>query len=157
MEPFDGPVGLRPVRARLLRPDAELRADVTAEVGFVRRSVIGQVPFHGHAAGSKPGHGSQQHSDSGCCGFVLMDLGMSYPGVVIEDGVDERGPDLGLTMGVTWLARGCFPVAAALLPAHMSQTAAVGDIAEFLYIDMDQRPGYACSYRRTISPVLTST
>jgi len=39
-----------------------------------------------------------QDADRGGCFFVGTDFGVGDPGVIIDDGMDERGPDLRVTL-----------------------------------------------------------
>lgn len=63
-------------------------------VGAAGRSVVGQHPDGGNAAGGEPGHGVAEHADGRGGDLVVMDLGEGDAAVVVDDGVHERGPDL---------------------------------------------------------------
>ena len=97
-----------------------------------------------HAAVGEPGHGVAEHGGGGLAGLVVVDLGVGDAGVVVEDGVDERGPDQRVPERLVALAGavgGDRAVLAALGPADVAPAAAVGDVAELLDVDVDQRAG----------------
>jgi hypothetical protein len=61
-----------------------------------------------------------------------------------------------LVVGVAGFAGGGDPVAFTLLPADVTPAAAVGDVAEFLHIDVQQRAGmvvFVAADRFTGAPV----
>ena len=73
-----------------------------------------------------------------------MDLGIGDPGVVIEHGMDERGPSQRVpevAVGQAGAARRHGAVGQALGLAHEPSPAAVRNIAQFLDIDMQQGAG----------------
>jgi hypothetical protein len=69
-----------------------------------------------------------------------VNLGVGDPGVVIDDGVNERGADLRLTVFRSWLAWCGCTIPVALRPGHVSPAAAVGDVSEHFDVDVDHRP-----------------
>lgn len=72
--------------------------------------------------------------------LVAADMGVSKPGVVVDHGVDERVHQEWLLVLV--LARGGgVPVALALLVSDEPPADAVGDVAQCLGINVDQRAG----------------
>lgn len=141
MEAFDLAVGLGPVGAGLSWGDAELFAGIAPGVGFLGRAVVGEDPLDPDAAGLEPGHCPAENPDRGDGFLVVMDLGVGDPGVVIDDAVNERGPDLGLTVFRSWFAwcGGTIPVA--LRASNVSPAAGVGDVSELFDVDVDHRPG----------------
>jgi hypothetical protein len=68
---------------------------------------------------------------------------MADPGVVIDHGVDERGPELGFAGGglPPRPGLGRLPVREALLATQIAPATAVGDVAELLDIDVDEVVG----------------
>ena len=72
-----------------------------------------------------------------------MDLGVGDAGVVVDDGVHERGADLRVRgwlrsrSGRRWRSR----LLVALLAADVAPAAAVGDVAELLDVDVEHRAG----------------
>jgi hypothetical protein len=68
-----------------------------------------------------------------------VDLGVGDPGVVIDDGVNERGPDQRLVSFVAVLAWSRCSVLQPLRSADVSLAAAVGDVSELLDVDVDHR------------------
>ncbi|MBE1494225.1 hypothetical protein H4696_001325 [Amycolatopsis lexingtonensis] len=107
----------------------------------VGRPVVRQHAFDGDAQVGEPGHGPAQHRGGGGGGFVGVDFGVGDAGVVVDNGVDERGAGAGLVVGAAGQPRGGSLVDLALSPADVAPAAAVGDVAELGDIDMDQRSG----------------
>jgi hypothetical protein len=71
-----------------------------------------------------------------------VDLGVGDAGVVVEDGVHERGAELGSVVPVPAGFAGVGHGGAVLLAldaADVTPPATVADVAQFLDIDMDQR------------------
>jgi hypothetical protein len=59
--------------------------------------------------------------------------------VVVEHGVHERGVQHGVAVGVAAAAGGVGTVPLALRAAHIAPAAVVGDVAQLLHIDIQQR------------------
>ena len=99
MEALDFAVGLGPVGPGPLRGDAELGAGVAPEVGRGR-----QLPLSDSTRSTMTPRSANQATawrrtpDGGGGGLVVVDLGVGDAGVVIEDGVHERGADLGVAV-----------------------------------------------------------
>jgi hypothetical protein len=110
VEAFDLPVGLGPVGAGLLGDNAELGADITPQVRAVAAAVVGENSLNDHPALGKPGHGTTEDSSGRLFGFVVVDLDVGDPGVVIDDGVDEGGAHLGVTPLIARLVWRCLLV-----------------------------------------------
>src|SRR5450631_2611331 len=70
-----------------------------------------------------------------------MDLGVGDAGVVIDDGVYERGPDQGVVTAVSWLVFGGSAVLVTFLASHVAPPSAVGDVAQLLDVHVQHRPG----------------
>ena len=143
MESFDFAVGLWPVGAGLLRRDPEVCAGIAPRVQLVGGAVVREDTFDGDAAVGEPGHCSTEDTDRGFGSLVGADLGVGEAGVVVDDGVHERGAQPGLVTVVPALRAGCgrLAVAFALDAADESPAAAVGNVAELGDVDVDQRPG----------------
>ena len=121
--------------------DAQLGAGVAPEVGPVGGAVVGQDAFDGDAAVGEPGDRAAQDPDRGGGLLVVVDLDVGDPGVVVDDGVqvggaDQRVADLACAPVRSAVAG---PVLVALLAADVAPAAAVGDVAELLDVDVDQR------------------
>lgn len=141
MEAFDLPVGLRPVGARFPDFDSELGAGIAPEVGFVGGAVIGKDSFDHDAASRKPGHCPSKNVDRGGSGFVTVDLGIGDPGMVVDDGVNEAGPDKQAALVVRGTSSRGPDVPVALLASDESVTPAVWDLRDLLHVDVDHRAG----------------
>lgn len=124
----------------LLDGDGEVGADLAPQVRFVGRAVVGEHTLDGDAAVGEPGHGPGEDADGGGCLLVVVALGVGDAGVVVDDSVDEAGPDLGVV--VAGLDAGAVPgrdaVAVTLGDADEPPAATIGDVAEFGDIDVDQ-------------------
>ena len=83
-------VGLGPVGPSSLVSNLQLSAGIAPRVGLVAGAVVGQDAFDGDPAHREPTHCAAQDPDGGRGGFVVVDLGVGNPGVVIDDGVDKR-------------------------------------------------------------------
>jgi hypothetical protein len=68
-----------------------------------------------------------------------VDLGVADPGVVIDHGVHERVTHLGVVEGVLGFPGGRGPVPGAGGAADEAPPATVGDVAQLLDVDVDQR------------------
>jgi hypothetical protein len=141
VEPFDLPVGLRPVGPGPLVSDTEIGAGLRPDAAAVAAAVVRQHPLDGDAAGGEPGHRAAQDSSCGGRELVVVDLGVGQPAVVIDDGVDVGVADFWLAVGVARLAWCRAPVAVTLLPADVSPATAVGDVPELRHVHVDQRSG----------------
>jgi hypothetical protein len=118
-----------------------LPAGIAPGVGAVAAAVIGEDAFDGHAAVCEPGNRSLQDTDGGLALLVRTDLDVCDPGVVVDDGVQERGADQGsvVVSPVAGSAGGLLLVVRALLASDEAMAAAVGDVAELGDVDVDQR------------------
>src|SRR5690606_35276689 len=67
------------------------------------------------------------------------DLGVRDAGIVVDDGVDERGPHLRLPVLASGDVLAVAAIGVALQSADVTVSASVGDVAEFRHVDMDQR------------------
>jgi hypothetical protein len=123
--------------------DAEIRAGLSPQETAVAAAVVGQDPLHSHAAVGEPGDRVAKHRGRCLLGLVVVDLGIGDPGVVIDHGVDERGPELGFAGGGLQPrpVPGRLPVREALLATQISPATAVGDVAELLDVDVDEVAG----------------
>jgi hypothetical protein len=70
-----------------------------------------------------------------------VDLGVGDPGVVAGDGVRERGAHVRVVVPVAGLAGRGGAVPVALGAADEPPAAAVGDVAELVDVDVQQRRG----------------
>jgi hypothetical protein len=98
----------------------------------------------------EPGGGSGQDRDGGGGFLVVVDLGVSGAGVVVEHGVDVGGAHLLVAVDVAGLVRCRGSVPVALGAADVAPAAAVGDVAQLLDIDFliatwSRSPGWGCS------------
>jgi hypothetical protein len=91
VEAFDLAVGLGSVGPGSLGLDVEVGAGVPPGVRLVGRSVVGEHAFDGDTAVGEPGDSPLQHTDGGVGLLVGADLGVGDAGVVVDDGVQERG------------------------------------------------------------------
>ena len=66
-------------------------------VGAVAAAVVGQDPFDGDSAIGEPRDGAFQGADCGGGLLVRADLDVGKSGVVVDDGMQERGPGPGLS------------------------------------------------------------
>jgi len=141
METFDLAVGLRPVGPGPFRCDAKVCAGIAPGEGSVAAAVVGQDAFNAHAALGEPGDGVVQDVDGGVGLLISADLCVGDSGVVIDDGVHERGADDGPVVPAarTGASGGCLPVVSSLDSADEAMPATVGDAAEFGDVDVDQR------------------
>jgi len=90
---------------------------------------------------AKPGHRAAQHGGGGGAEFVVADLGVGGPAVVIEDDVDVPVSHQWVVVPAAGLAAVAVPVGAALLAAEEAPTAAGGDVAQLLHIGVQQLTG----------------
>ena len=119
----------------------ELGEGVAPEEGPVAAAVVGQHAVDGDAVGGEPGVGPAPERCGCFTGLVVVDLAVGQPGVVIDRGVDvgvaaERAVSAALVAGLVSLVVAVPAGAAELLPS-----AAGGDVAELLHIDVDQAAG----------------
>jgi hypothetical protein len=105
--------------------------------GAVGRAVVGQDPLDGHTAGREPVHRAVQDVDCSGGFLVIADLGIGDPGVVVDDRVDERGPEQRAAVFVAGLVRCRGAVPAALDASDLAPAAAVGHVAELLDVDVE--------------------
>jgi hypothetical protein len=88
----------------------------------VTPAVVGQDTFNAHAASPKPAHRPAQDLD--CCvgSFVVVDLGVGHPRMVVDHGVYEGMTEVGI-VGAT----ACDPIGGAsfLLPERVPRTASL--------------------------------
>ena len=108
---------------------------------------VGEDPFDGDAVVSEPCDGAFEHADRGDCLLVRADLDVGDAGVIVEHGVQERGADVGMAfLGVSGAgAGGALLVLLALLLAHVSPAAAVGDVPNLVTSTWIIAPGWSCS------------
>lgn len=99
MEALDLAVGLRPVRARVLRHGREGFAGAVPQVGPISTSIVRKHSLYGDAVLGEPLHRAAQHADGGRSCFVVVDLGEGDAGMVVKDGVNERVSELWATVG----------------------------------------------------------
>jgi hypothetical protein len=73
--------------------------------------------------------------------FVVVDLGVDDPGVVVRDAVHVPGSEVWFIALVAQdsRARGSVPIS--LMTAHVAPAAPVGDVPELLHIDVDKGSG----------------
>jgi hypothetical protein len=96
----------------------------------------------GRTGGGVPGRGAGQEAGGGVFSLVGEDLGVSQPGVIIEGGVQVAVAQDGLAVaGAPGRGDGGLEVVLAGLPAVDAPSAAVGDVAELLDVDVDQLAG----------------
>ena len=126
MEAFDLAVGLWSAWTGELRPDTTFGACVSPGVGSVGGTVVREHPFDADAADGEPGHCPFQNTDRSLGFLIVVDLGVSNTGVVIDHGVNERVPHENAAMFASFRAAGRRPVPIALLSSDESPTAAVG-------------------------------
>lgn len=146
MESLNFAVGLRAVGTCPLRGDSQFGAGFTPRVGNVGRPVVGQHPLDSDPAFGEPGHRALQQTDCRDRFFVGANLGVSDPGVIVNDSVHERrsspgAPILGVVASIPGAAGHQYRVVLTLLSAHELVTTAVGDVAELGDIDVNQRAG----------------
>jgi len=94
--------------------DMQLSAGSAPGVRAVAGAIVGDDAFDGDSAGTKPAHGSDQHPNGGISCFVVMDFGVGHPGVIVDDGVHEPVPEVGVALATAFDARGGAPVVCAL-------------------------------------------
>jgi hypothetical protein len=70
-----------------------------------------------------------------------VDLGVGHPAVVVEHGVHERGPEQRSAVLAAGLVGRRGPVAVARGAVDVAPAAAVGDVAQLLDVDVQQRTG----------------
>jgi hypothetical protein len=87
------------------------------------------------------GRGPTQDRGCGLLGFVIVDLGVDDPGVVVQDAVDVPGSQVWFMAFVARDCGGRGPVPVSLMASHVAPAAPVGDVPELLDIDVDQGPG----------------
>jgi hypothetical protein len=80
--------------------DLQLGTRVAPGTGFVAAAIVCQHTLHVDASCAKPAHRALQDADGNVGGFVVVDLGIGHPRVVIDDGMDERVPKTGLATAV---------------------------------------------------------
>src|SRR5215467_2771306 len=137
---LDFAVGLWPVGAGVFGGDAQAGAGGSPQAGNVAAAVVADDAFDGDPGCGVPGVRAGQERGCGFAGLVGQDLGIGQPGVVVEGGVQvavaqvRAAVDLAAARGV---AVG-LPVTLAGRPAQDPVAAAVGNVAEFFDIDMDQ-------------------
>ena len=82
-----------------------------------------------------------QDSDGGDSGFVVVNLGVGDARVVIDDGVHERIPELGVAPLVLRLAGSDGTIPRSLTSPDVSPAPTVGDVPELLDVHVQQVPG----------------
>lgn len=70
--------------------DLLLSAGISPGVGLVAGAVVPQDPFDGDPAHREPTHRPTQDPDRRLGCFVIVDLGVGDPGVVIDHSMDKR-------------------------------------------------------------------
>ena len=88
----------------------------------------------------EPVHRAGPDTDSGHGGFVVVDLGVGDAGVVVDDGVNECVPELGVVPLVLRFVR-CDGAALPVLLSTDVAPAAVGNVPDLLHTHMHQRAG----------------
>ena len=79
-----------------------------------------------------------QDSDGGGSGLVVVDLGVGDARVIVDDGVHERVPELGVAPLVLRLVGGGGAIPLSLASADVSPAAAVGDVPELLHVHVHE-------------------
>jgi len=143
VESLDLPVRLRSIGAGSFVADAERGAGVGPSVCAVGGAVVGEHTLDGDASVGEPGDRSAQDADRGGGFLVGADLCVGDAGVVVDDGVQERGADQGpvVVASLTGSLRLKARVGFALLAREELMPAAVGDVAELGHVDVDHRTG----------------
>jgi hypothetical protein len=80
-----------------------------------------------------------QDSDGGDSGFVVVNLGVGDARVVIDDGVHERIPELGVAPLVLRLAGSDGTIPRSLTSPDVSPAPTVGDVPEVLDVHVHER------------------
>jgi hypothetical protein len=93
------------------------------------------------AAVCEPGDCALEDTDSGGCLLVAADLDVGDSGVVVDDGVQERGSGPRFPVCTSKQPWSGSLVPQALLSADEPVPATVGDVAELGDVDVDHRPG----------------
>jgi hypothetical protein len=70
-----------------------------------------------------------QHRDRSNGGFVIVDLGVGHPRVIVDDGVHERVTQLGIVRTAAFDSLGVAPVLEALGASDEPPTPAIWDVA----------------------------
>ena len=130
VEAFDFADGLRPLGAGEIAGRAELGQGLLPGEALVGGpGIVGRYPLDAvDPAGGEEGHGPAQEAGAGGGLLVAVDLAVGQAGVVVDGGVDVVGAHVAASGPAG-------PAAAHLV------TAAVGDPAELLDVDVDQFAG----------------
>lgn len=142
------PLGLGSVGAGAFGSNTQLEAGSGPCLGPVAAAVVGQYALDGDTTVGKPGHRPAQDCGRGFSGLVGVDLGIDDMGMVVDHGMHERVSQQRITVAVA-AGSGCGGALAA--PGHASDeppTTTIGDVAQLLDVDMDQRPSRT-SYTQT--------
>ena len=73
--------------------------------------------------------------------LVIVDLAVGDAGVIVDDGVHERVPELGVAPLAAGFVRSGSAVLLALATAEVAPAAAVGDVPELLHVHVHERAG----------------
>ncbi|MDT5067000.1 MAG: hypothetical protein QOK02_3155 [Mycobacterium sp.] len=138
---LDFAVGLGSVGACPLVRDVQFSAGIAPGVGFVAGAVVGQDPLDVDSTHGEPGHCAAEDADGSVGGFVVMDLGVGHPGVVVDDGVYVGVAQDRLMPLIPRHTGHMVAVALALSAAEETPAAAGGNVTEFLDVDVYQRSG----------------
>ncbi|NYI03534.1 hypothetical protein FHU37_000477 [Allostreptomyces psammosilenae] len=126
VEAFDLAVGLGVVGAGAFVGDAAGGQDVAPAGGGVAGSVVGQDAFDGDSVSVEERAGADPEQGGGGGGLVGQDLAVGEAGVVVDGAVEVAVADA---------------VAFGGLAAVDAPAASVGDVAEFLDVDVDEFAG----------------
>ena len=132
VEPLDLAVGLGRVGPGVLVRDAGVLECLVEGFGPVAGAVVGQDPLDGDALAGEPGLGPGPEPGGGVLALIAEDLDVGQAGVVVDGVVDVVIPTP---------AGGSATVAYSLGASDHAVAAAVGDPAQLLDVDVDQRTG----------------
>ena len=83
-EAFGLPVGLGVTRSAADQPDARAVRDVSEHGRAIGTAIVGQDPFDGHAATSKPAHGPTEECRGGPAALIGQDLHVRDTAVIVD-------------------------------------------------------------------------
>jgi hypothetical protein len=144
MEALDLPIGLRSVRAGLLRSDAQVGARIAPQMGLVAAAVVADHARHGDTPAGEPGDRVLEDRGRSLLRLVVVSLDVGDTGVVVDNGVQVAGAYQRLAVLALGYAGSCrcrSTVLLALLATDVAPTTAVGHLAELLHIDVEQVTG----------------
>ncbi len=135
VEALDLAVGLGSIRPGPLVGQVQLGADLAPQLRAITATVVGQDAFNAHSAGGEPCHGALEHTDGGQGCFIVVDLGVGHPAVVVDDGVAESVSKQLVTVAAAFGARSVLAVLAVLSASDVSPAATDGDVSQLLDVD----------------------